>query len=396
MSFTKPIAYLSIFSLLAAFSVIEISSAQVDCADWNSEKFFKAATALDVTHCIQAGVDLNVRDGRGYFPLYYAVAYSNPDVLTSLLGAGADPNLRNMEGWTPLHWAVLLNENPDIVTVLLKHKADPYAQDVHGVTPLHILAATDRPDPATVAMLIKAGADPNSKTYNKENLWGSRFVLFRVGTGPKARDVYGEGVTPLHLLVRRHNPHPGIVTMLLKAGADPNIQDEDGHTPVHMAAQFNRDSAVIATLLDAGVDWSLTGNGGYTPLHMAAHYNEDLGVITRLLEDVADPDLRTTFFPLPTPLHSAARFNTNPAVVTDLLKAGADPNLKAYFLGIAGTPLHHAASGTHNPAVISALLEAGADPKAQNREGKIPWDFAKDNSAIKGTDVWWKLSDARF
>ena len=48
------------------------------------------------------------------------------------------------------------------------------------------------------------------------------------------------------------------------------------------------------------------------------------------------------------------------------------------------------------PAVITALLDAGADPKARNATGKTPWDHAKDNEALKGSDAYWRLNDARF
>ena len=60
------------------------------------------------------------------------------------------------------------------------------------------------------------------------------------------------------------------------------------------------------------------------------------------------------------------------------------------------TPLHRAALFNKNPAVITALLDAGADPKARNADGMTPWDCAKDNEALKGSDAYWRLNDARF
>ena len=59
------------------------------------------------------------------------------------------------------------------------------------------------------------------------------------------------------------------------------------------------------------------------------------------------------------------------------------------------TPLHLAAQrGT--PEGIKALLEAGADGAAQNNDGEIPFDLAKGNEEVKGTDAYWALNDARF
>ena len=49
-----------------------------------------------------------------------------------------------------------------------------------------------------------------------------------------------------------------------------------------------------------------------------------------------------------------------------------------------------------NPAVAAALLDAGADPKARSKNGLTPFDAARKNEALKGTDVYWRLSDARY
>lgn len=75
-----------------------------------------------------------------------------------------------------------------------------------------------------------------------------------------------------------------------------------------------------------------------------------------------------------------------------LLEAGADLNARDE---VGQTPLH-AAAGSETPAVVNALLEAGADANARDGSNKTPFDFAKGNSAIKGTDVYWRLNEARF
>ena len=99
------------------------------------------------------------------------------------------------------------------------------------------------------------------------------------------------------------------------------------------------------------------------------------------------------------------------------LSAGADPNAR---IGDAGfTPLHlavidksnpsawaaaieeftedqMAAEMSSNPLVIKALTEGGADPGARDYAGKTPFDDAKNNEALKGTDAYRLLSEGRF
>ena len=38
----------------------------------------------------------------------------------------------------------------------------------------------------------------------------------------------------------------------------------------------------------------------------------------------------------------------------------------------------------------------GADPNARDSDGKLPFDYARDNDQLKGTDAYWKLNDVQF
>ena len=110
-----------------------------------------------------------------------------------------------------------------------------------------------------------------------------------------------------------------------------------------------------------------------------------------MLEAGADPNARTIYDI--TPLHTAATFNANLAILLAVLKAGADPNARDKD---GFTPLHSAARTNKNPAVIAALLEAGAAPNTQDKTGKSPWDYAKENEALKDSDVYRLLHEGRF
>ena len=89
------------------------------------------------------------------------------------------------------------------------------------------------------------------------------------------------------------------VRILLDAGANPNIQDEDNRTALIHASEvfsylaaFDRD--IIKAMLEAGADPNIKDSWGRTALMGFAQndYRCDQDVITMLLEAGADPELQ--------------------------------------------------------------------------------------------------------
>ena len=66
--------------------------------------------------------------------------------------------------------------------------------------------------------------------------------------------------------------HPR-VARFLEAGADPNLADKDGQTPLYGASQYGH-AEVVKLLLDAGSDPNLANKDGQTPLSIAVARNE--------------------------------------------------------------------------------------------------------------------------
>lgn len=91
--------------------------------------------------------------------------------------------------------------------------------------------------------------------------------------------------------------------------------------------------------------------------------------------------------------------NQKPGILSRLLSAGASPNevVDDYF---KRTPLMYVAKEIEDEKIaknmIDVLLEFGADGALTCTEGKMAFDYAKENDKLKDTDAYWKLNDARY
>ena len=131
--------------------------AQADCADWNGQPFFEAATASDVRRCLLHGADIGARAAtHGYTPLHTAAKFGTAETVVALLTGGAAVSARARHGVTPLHLAAA-NGRAGTIRALLASGANVDAQDDDGMTPLHLAAMWGSAE--TVASLLDGGAD---------------------------------------------------------------------------------------------------------------------------------------------------------------------------------------------------------------------------------------------
>lgn len=73
------------------------------------------------------------------------------------------------------------------------------------------------------------------------------------------------GYTPLHFAVQ-NNAYDVVKTLLLK-GANVNIQDKLGNTPLFKSVTENTDLKITQALIHSGADIHTTNIFGYSPLH---------------------------------------------------------------------------------------------------------------------------------
>ena len=356
------------------------------CREWNTSFFeiIQTGRPEDIIACIHAGADPNVRTPSGSSaPLLAALMHNrDPSLIKAILDAGGDPNDRVGSGHRAIHLASAQADDLAIVTMLLEAGADPNIRVGMDGTSMH-LAARHSKNPAVIRALAHAGADVNVREE-----W--------------------HGNTPLHAAAYRENG-AAFIAALLEAGADHQIENKFGLTPLIIALSLGPDEENILALKWTAAPLQCQGSGvdpgklfrdmtpaevvlcadaasganagadhwGYTLLHWAALSHGDPAVIVALVEAGADPNAQDGH--KRTPLHIASMANDNPAVVRALLASGAEPNM---LRNDDLTPLHLAAIHNQAPDVIDALVEAGADAKTpvSSKQSPLHWAAARNGN----------------
>ena len=190
--------------------------------------------------------------------------------------------------------------------------------------------------------------------------------LIHQGADPNLRNWRGE--TPLHRAAIR-NPDLDVSRALIGAGADVNAQDESGATPLHRAAP-NASPARGNLLIEAGASVDVRDKSGAAPLHYAAESGRDR-MMVRLIE--AGADLNSQDQAGRTPLRIAVEKGW-PESTKTLLAHGADPNVPDNEGRI---PLH-SAYGAERQDMVNRLLEAGANLEARDATGCVPIQHLHD------------------
>ena len=137
-----------------------------------------------------------------------------------------------------------------------------------------------------------------------------------------ARDGSGEGA--LHIVTRGRDAT--WVRYLLSRGARADIQDNDGNTPLIIAAQIGWAEGAEA-LLDRGANVNLPNGRGETPLILAVQ-RRDLAMVRALLAKGADPNHADSQAGL-SALEYARRDNRAAAILR-LLEAPRNETIRIY------------------------------------------------------------------
>ena len=222
----KPVAC---FAVVTASMVITIPVyAQVDCADWNTEAFFEAAEVSDVTRCLQAGSNPMARDEDGSTPLHGAASGGRAEAIDALLKAGANLEARTLNGSTPLHLAARTGR-AEAINALLKAGTNLEAWTLNGSTPLHSAAAIGTAEAVTA--LLEVGANLEAQNFKGETPLHLALYFLELEEYMIESELEIERGNRTTNRVTRVKELVKTVTSLLKAGADPRAQTNDGKLP---------------------------------------------------------------------------------------------------------------------------------------------------------------------
>lgn len=166
-------------------------------------------SATNVAQLLSSGSPLEARDPSGSTALLVAARANAIDAAKALIQAGADVNAKDN-----IHDSAYLYSGArghiEILKMTLAHGADLKSTNRFGGTAL--IPAAERGHVETVQTLVNAGVAVD----HINNLgWTALLEAIILGDGGQR--------------------HQQIVDILLKAGADPNLADRDGVTPLQHA-----------------------------------------------------------------------------------------------------------------------------------------------------------------
>ncbi|XP_065839304.1 ankyrin-3-like isoform X1 [Oscarella lobularis] len=229
---------------------------------------------------IKNGANLEVEDENGSTPILLSAAVGNFDLLDMLISKGCDVQAKNKVGNGVLGIASA-NGRVEMVKKLLKMRFSQFETDYFGRTSLHWAATYNEREVAEV--LIERGANVEAKDkrgrtpFLRAVLYGhnefANFLLSK-GCNRHAIDHKGHGALALACIEKHYETAEWLLS---------KFNDQDINSVLHLAAQSD-DDRIVSLLISNGADIEVQDEWGCTPLVTAIEFGSD-NVIDFLLKE---------------------------------------------------------------------------------------------------------------
>lgn len=221
------ILLLLLLSIIQSSAIAQVPPSAADLAAYDG--ILAAAAAGDVAAvrtALETDANVDTRDGYGRTALHIAAYGGRHDIMRELVRAGADANALENDRYDTVTIAAVANDVATLKTALtLGTRATNVTSRYDGTA---LIAAAHLGHIEVVRTLIKAGAP-----LDHINNLGWTALIESI--------VLGDGGTN----------HTAVLTALVDAGANVNIADRSGNTPLTLAKDHGY-QAMVSKLKSAG------------------------------------------------------------------------------------------------------------------------------------------------
>ncbi|KAM4576696.1 ankyrin repeat and death domain-containing protein 1A [Odontesthes bonariensis] len=261
------------------------------------------------------------------------------------IGKGLNANARNVHNRTALHYAVA-GKSIEAVQHLLQRRIKVDQKDKYGVAPIHLAALFGNLE--ILKLLVRAGAE--EKVENED------------------------GLNILHCAAI--NSHTEIVEYIIDdlQMKELDKDDQSGHRPFALAAEHGCVKMLEILMEPYNMATMKPNKRGDTPLHLAAR-NGHLDALQLLLQSFDTRDEVNTDGE--TALYQAAEDGHEDCVLA-LLEADCDPNI----LTVAKCSALHPVSERGDASLVQLLTKHHAYTDFQNQRLQTPLHLAVENSHL--------------